>query len=178
MFRYQVRLVQRIYRSLRATLRFDYSSTEPTWSVWSKIPMDAVFQVSRATNKVDSYQEIPNTRYKHQTARVAGLVLPRRLRTRSRKKKDGHESCSADHMTTSYDLGLISIGIGIDRHPSLHFFHGHPRYLDIPSIFNLGLIPPFRMCSDGYERNTTVLKKGGSRLVGSSDWPRRIRDLS
>ncbi|SCZ99874.1 BZ3501_MvSof-1269-A2-R1_Chr12-2g03541 [Microbotryum saponariae] len=135
MFRYPARLVQRIYRSLRATLRFDYySSTEPTWSVWSKIPMDAVFQ-----------------------------------------KKDGHESCW-DHY--SYDLGLISIGIGIDRHPSLHFFHGHPRYLDIPSIFNLRLIPPFRMCSDGYERNTTVLKKGGSRLVGSSDWPRRIRDLS
>ncbi|SCZ88828.1 BZ3500_MvSof-1268-A1-R1_Chr10-4g03107 [Microbotryum saponariae] len=90
----------------------------------------------------------------------------------------GMSSCSADHMTTSYDLGLISIGIGIDRHPSLHFFHGHPRYLDISSIFNLRLIPPFRRCSDGYERNTTVLKKGGSRLVGSSDWPRRIRDLS
>ncbi|SGZ21030.1 BQ5605_C021g09323 [Microbotryum silenes-dioicae] len=36
------------------------------------------------------------------------------------------------------------------------------------------------MCSDGYERNKTVLKKGDSdsRLVGSLDWPRRIRDLS
>ncbi|SGY17650.1 BQ5605_C015g07848 [Microbotryum silenes-dioicae] len=27
-------------------------------------------------------------------------------------------------------------------------------------------------------RNKTVLKNGDSRLVGSSDWPRRTRDLN
>ncbi|SGY14018.1 BQ5605_C010g06032 [Microbotryum silenes-dioicae] len=225
MFRYQVRLVQRIYRSLQATLRFDLSSTEPTWSVWSKTRMDSVFQVSRVTNKVNSYQEEPNTLNKHQTARASGLVLPRRWRTkcalelrrdeivtdatttigtqerrrlaprpaipachhfalptafvsRLARRRTGVSSCSVDHMTRSYDLGLIILGIGIDRHPSLRFSHGHPRYLDISSTFSLRLIPPFRMCSDGYERNKTVLKNGDSRLVGSSDWPRRTRDLN
>ncbi|SGY19894.1 BQ5605_C017g08376 [Microbotryum silenes-dioicae] len=34
------------------------------------------------------------------------------------------------------------------------------------------------MCSNGYKRNKTVLKNGDSRLVGSSDWPRRTRDLN
>ncbi|SCZ88926.1 BZ3500_MvSof-1268-A1-R1_Chr1-1g00830 [Microbotryum saponariae] len=161
--------------------------------------MDAVFQVSRATNKVDSYQEVPNTRYKHQTARVADRnqgadanrlqdlpssvpslrALPTAFVSRLVRRRTGVSSCSADHMTRSYGLGLIIIGIGIiDRYPSLRFLHGHPRYLNISSIFNLRIDPPFRMCSDGYERNTTVLKNGDSRLVGSSDWPRRIRDLS
>ncbi|SCZ92058.1 BZ3500_MvSof-1268-A1-R1_Chr5-3g08309 [Microbotryum saponariae] len=174
--------------------------------------MDAVSQLSRATNKVNSYQEEPNTLYKQQTVKVSGLVLHRRWRTkcalelrrneivtdattrntRTRRtqigsatchpachhfalptafvsklvrRRTGVSSCSADHMTRSYDLGLIIIGIGIDRHPSLQFSHGHPRYLDVS---NLRLNPPFRMYSDGYERNTTVLKKGDSRLVGSS----------
>ncbi|SGY43934.1 BQ5605_C001g00086 [Microbotryum silenes-dioicae] len=93
------------------------------------------------------------------------------------RRRTGVSSCSAGHMTRSSDLGLILIGIGIDRHPSLRFSHGHPRYLDISSI-NLRIIPPFRMCSNGYQRNKTVLKNGDSRLVGSSDWPRRTRDLN
>ncbi|SCZ88789.1 BZ3500_MvSof-1268-A1-R1_Chr10-3g03089 [Microbotryum saponariae] len=83
-------------------------------------------------------------------------------------------SCSADHMRRSYDLGLIIIDIGINRHPSRHFLPGHPRCLDVSSIFNLRLIPPFRMCSDGYERNTTVLKKGDSRLVANGT-PNTVR---
>ncbi|SGY16218.1 BQ5605_C012g06807 [Microbotryum silenes-dioicae] len=94
------------------------------------------------------------------------------------RRRTGVSSCSADHMTRSSELGLILIGIGIDRHPSLRFSHGHPRYLDISSAFNLRIIPPFRMCSNGYQRNKTVLKNGDSRLAGSLDWPRRTRDLN
>ncbi|KDE08434.1 hypothetical protein MVLG_01469 [Microbotryum lychnidis-dioicae p1A1 Lamole] len=67
-------------------------------------------------------------------------------------------------MTRSSDLGLILIGIGIDRHPSLRFSHGHPRYLDISSI-NLRIIPPFRMCSNGYQRNKTVLKNASGSIL-------------
>ncbi|SCZ93446.1 BZ3500_MvSof-1268-A1-R1_Chr6-3g08665 [Microbotryum saponariae] len=93
------------------------------------------------------------------------FALSRTFVSKLARRRTGMSSCSADDMTRSYDLGLIVIGIGIDRHPSLRFLHGHPRYLDVSSIFNLRLTPPFRMCSDGYERNKTVLKKGNSRLV-------------
>ncbi|SCZ97237.1 BZ3500_MvSof-1268-A1-R1_Chr4-2g07079 [Microbotryum saponariae] len=106
------------------------------------------------------------------------FALPTAFVAKLARRSTCMSSCSADHMTRYYDLGLIIIGIGIDRHPSLRFLHGHPRYVDASSIFSLRPNPPFRMCSDGYERNKTVLKKGDSRRVGSSDWPRRTRDLN
>ncbi|SGY80946.1 BQ5605_C009g05415 [Microbotryum silenes-dioicae] len=46
----------------------------------SKIRKNAVSRVSETTNKIDPYQEEPNTLYMHQTASVWSLRLPRWLR--------------------------------------------------------------------------------------------------
>ncbi|SDA01132.1 BZ3500_MvSof-1268-A1-R1_Chr10-4g03092 [Microbotryum saponariae] len=138
--------------------------------IFSKIDLR---DVTDATTTIGTHckEDAFSSRTCHPTC--LNFTLPTSSASKFARRRTGMGSCSADHMRRSYDLGLIIIDIGINRHPSRHFLPGHPRCLDFhrSSIYDLF---HHSGCARRIRRNTTVLKKGDSRLVANGT-PNTVR---